>query len=104
MEARPGPERSAGSGGEGRARTGSLMSDTTSGDAPARPGGPGGPAVPEPVPGLLQETECLRLISTGGIGRLAYSRPDGLAVLPVNYDRLPGLRIGCARSPTSSSP
>jgi DNA-binding CsgD family transcriptional regulator len=80
------------------------MSDTTSGDAPARPGGPGGPAVPEPVPGLLQETECLRLISTGGIGRLAYSRPDGLAVLPVNYDRLPGLRIGCARSPTSSSP
>jgi hypothetical protein len=51
------------------------MSDTTSGDASARPGGPGG-AVPEPVPELLGETECLRLISPGGIGRLAYSRPD----------------------------
>jgi nitroimidazol reductase NimA-like FMN-containing flavoprotein (pyridoxamine 5'-phosphate oxidase superfamily) len=61
------------------------MSDTTSGDASARPGGPGGPAVPEPVPGLLGETECLRLISPGGIGRLAYSRPDGPAVFPVNY-------------------
>ena len=61
------------------------MSDTTSGDASARPAGPGGPAVPEPVPELLGETECLRLISPGGIGRLAYSRPDGPAVLPVNY-------------------
>ena len=39
----------------------------------------------KPVPELLGETECLRLISPGGIGRLAYSRPDGPAVLPVNY-------------------
>ena len=61
------------------------MSVSTSGDAPASPVGPGGPAVPEPVPQLLEETECLRLISPGGIGRLAYSSPDGPAVLPVNY-------------------
>jgi nitroimidazol reductase NimA-like FMN-containing flavoprotein (pyridoxamine 5'-phosphate oxidase superfamily) len=34
---------------------------------------------------LLEEAECLRLILPGGIGRLAYSRPDGPVVLPVNY-------------------
>jgi nitroimidazol reductase NimA-like FMN-containing flavoprotein (pyridoxamine 5'-phosphate oxidase superfamily) len=49
-----------------------------------------GDVFPGPVaPGLaterLEETECLRLISPGGIGRLAYSRPDGPAVLPVSY-------------------
>jgi nitroimidazol reductase NimA-like FMN-containing flavoprotein (pyridoxamine 5'-phosphate oxidase superfamily) len=41
------------------------------------------------TPGLaaehLEEAECLRLISPGGIGRLAYSRPEGPAVLPVSY-------------------
>ena len=61
------------------------MSVSTSGDAPASPVGPGGPAGPEPVPELLEETECLRLISPGGIGRLAYSSPYGPAVLPVSY-------------------
>jgi nitroimidazol reductase NimA-like FMN-containing flavoprotein (pyridoxamine 5'-phosphate oxidase superfamily) len=59
------------------------MSDGTSGDASARPGGL---AVPGPVLEQLGETECLRLISPGGIGRLAYSRPDGPAVLPVKYE------------------
>jgi Pyridoxamine 5'-phosphate oxidase len=33
----------------------------------------------------LDEAECLRLISAGGVGRLAYSGRYGLAVLPVNY-------------------
>jgi nitroimidazol reductase NimA-like FMN-containing flavoprotein (pyridoxamine 5'-phosphate oxidase superfamily) len=33
----------------------------------------------------LDEAECLRLISPGGIGRLAYSGRYGLTVLPVNY-------------------
>jgi hypothetical protein len=61
------------------------MSDSTSRDASASPVGPGGPAVPEPVAELLEEAECLRLILPGGIGRLAYSRPDGPVVLPVNY-------------------
>ncbi len=33
----------------------------------------------------LEEAECLRLISPGGIGRIAYSGRFGLTVLPVNY-------------------
>ena len=33
----------------------------------------------------LDETECLRLITPGGIGRIAYSSRFGPAVLPVNY-------------------
>ena len=36
---------------------------------------------PEP----LDEAECLRLISPGGVGRLAFSGRFGLTVLPVNY-------------------
>jgi nitroimidazol reductase NimA-like FMN-containing flavoprotein (pyridoxamine 5'-phosphate oxidase superfamily) len=58
------------------------MSDSTSGNASA---GPDEPAVPGPVAELLEEAECLRLILPGGIGRLAYSSPNGPAVLPVNY-------------------
>jgi nitroimidazol reductase NimA-like FMN-containing flavoprotein (pyridoxamine 5'-phosphate oxidase superfamily) len=61
------------------------MSDSASGDVSASPVGPGGSAVQEPVAELLEETECLRLISPGGIGRLAYSRADGPAIIPVNY-------------------
>ncbi len=33
----------------------------------------------------LDEAECLRLISPGGIGRIAYASRFGPAVLPVNY-------------------
>lgn len=33
----------------------------------------------------LDEAECLRLISPGGIGRLAYLGRYGLSVFPVNY-------------------
>jgi nitroimidazol reductase NimA-like FMN-containing flavoprotein (pyridoxamine 5'-phosphate oxidase superfamily) len=33
----------------------------------------------------LDETESLRLISLGGVGRIAYQSRFGLAVLPVNY-------------------
>ena len=33
----------------------------------------------------LDEAECLRLISPGGIGRIAYNSRFGPAVLPVNY-------------------
>jgi nitroimidazol reductase NimA-like FMN-containing flavoprotein (pyridoxamine 5'-phosphate oxidase superfamily) len=33
----------------------------------------------------LDETECMRLISPGGMGRIAYSGQFGLTVLPVNY-------------------
>ncbi|HEV2451978.1 MAG TPA: pyridoxamine 5'-phosphate oxidase family protein [Streptosporangiaceae bacterium] len=39
----------------------------------------------EPVLERLDEAECLRLISPGGVGRLAYSGRYGLTVFPVNY-------------------
>ncbi|HEY7489034.1 MAG TPA: pyridoxamine 5'-phosphate oxidase family protein [Streptosporangiaceae bacterium] len=48
------------------------MSDSATGDAEGRLE-------------LLDEEECLRLISPGGVGRLAYSGRDGMTVLPVNY-------------------
>jgi nitroimidazol reductase NimA-like FMN-containing flavoprotein (pyridoxamine 5'-phosphate oxidase superfamily) len=37
------------------------------------------------VPERLDEAECLRLIGTGGVGRLAYNGRYGPTVLPVNY-------------------
>ena len=33
----------------------------------------------------LDEDACLRLVSPGGVGRIAYNGRSGLAVLPVNY-------------------
>lgn len=39
----------------------------------------------EPVVEQLEEAECLRLISAGGVGRLAYSGRFGPVVIPVNY-------------------
>jgi len=33
----------------------------------------------------LDEAECLRLISPGGVGRIAYASRSGPAVLPVSY-------------------
>ena len=43
------------------------------------------PAVAPQVPLVLDVAECLRLISPGGIGRLAYVGRFGLTVIPVNY-------------------
>jgi nitroimidazol reductase NimA-like FMN-containing flavoprotein (pyridoxamine 5'-phosphate oxidase superfamily) len=34
---------------------------------------------------VLDEAECLRLISPGGVGRIGYSGRSGQAILPVNY-------------------
>jgi len=45
---------------------------------------------PEPVLEELDEAECLRLISPGGIGRIAYSGRYDLTVLPVNYMMVDG--------------
>ena len=44
----------------------------------------------EPVLERLEADECLRLISPGGVGRLAYSGRYGLTVFPVNYLMLGG--------------
>ena len=50
------------------------MSEGTSGNADG-----------SPVLERLDEAECLRLISPGGIGRIAFTGRYGLTVLPVNY-------------------
>ncbi|MEV0584524.1 pyridoxamine 5'-phosphate oxidase family protein [Nonomuraea sp. NPDC050310] len=42
-------------------------------------------AAPEPVLIDLSPEECLRLISPGGIGRVAFAGFDGPTVLPVTY-------------------
>jgi hypothetical protein len=48
--------------------------------------GPGlDPTIWDPDAEPLDDGECLRLISPGGVGRLAYSGRVGLAVLPVSY-------------------
>jgi nitroimidazol reductase NimA-like FMN-containing flavoprotein (pyridoxamine 5'-phosphate oxidase superfamily) len=39
----------------------------------------------EPVLEQLDENECLRLISPGGVGRIAFTGRYGLSVFPVNY-------------------
>ena len=64
------------------------MSDRTTGNAaggPPRRGQGTEPASPRLALEHLDEAECLRLISPGGIGRLAYSGRFGLTVMPVNY-------------------
>ena len=39
----------------------------------------------EPVVEQLDEQECLRLISPGGVGRIAFTGRYGLSIFPVNY-------------------
>lgn len=69
------------------------MSDRTTGNATgsqAQPS-PGHESVsPKPTIEPLDEDECMRLISPGGLGRLAYSGRFGLTVMPVNYRMLEG--------------
>jgi nitroimidazol reductase NimA-like FMN-containing flavoprotein (pyridoxamine 5'-phosphate oxidase superfamily) len=43
------------------------------------------PTIWDPEVEHLDEAECVRLISAGGIGRLAYSSGSGVAILPVRY-------------------
>jgi nitroimidazol reductase NimA-like FMN-containing flavoprotein (pyridoxamine 5'-phosphate oxidase superfamily) len=64
------------------------MSDSATGNAhggPAQPGPGDNPATGRPVPEKLDEAECLRLVSSTELGRLAYTGRYGLTVLPVNY-------------------
>src|SRR5690349_5375659 len=44
----------------------------------------------KPLMEVLDEAECLRLISPGGVGRIAYLRRYDLTVLPVNYRSVTG--------------
>jgi nitroimidazol reductase NimA-like FMN-containing flavoprotein (pyridoxamine 5'-phosphate oxidase superfamily) len=59
------------------------MSDGSSGEANVSPAGDG--EATRPALEILGEAECLRLISPGGIGRIAFVGRYGLTVLPVNY-------------------
>jgi nitroimidazol reductase NimA-like FMN-containing flavoprotein (pyridoxamine 5'-phosphate oxidase superfamily) len=43
------------------------------------------PEIAESAPELLDEAECLRLISLGGVGRIGYTGRFGPSVVPVNY-------------------
>jgi nitroimidazol reductase NimA-like FMN-containing flavoprotein (pyridoxamine 5'-phosphate oxidase superfamily) len=64
------------------------MSDSATGKehgSPAHPGPGHDPAAGPPVPEALDQAECMRLLTPGGLGRLAYSGRFGLTVLPVNY-------------------
>lgn len=58
------------------------MADGRIGDVP-EPGR--GRTTDAPMPEHLDEAECLRLISPGGVGRLGYLGRYGPTVLPVNY-------------------
>jgi nitroimidazol reductase NimA-like FMN-containing flavoprotein (pyridoxamine 5'-phosphate oxidase superfamily) len=60
------------------------MSEGTSGEQKVSQAGDG-PASTRPALEALDEAECLRLISPGGIGRIAFTGRYGLTVLPVNY-------------------
>jgi nitroimidazol reductase NimA-like FMN-containing flavoprotein (pyridoxamine 5'-phosphate oxidase superfamily) len=69
------------------------MSDRTTGDATGSQAqrGPGHEsASPKSTLERLDEAECMRLISPGGVGRLAYLGRFGLTVMPVNYRMLEG--------------
>jgi nitroimidazol reductase NimA-like FMN-containing flavoprotein (pyridoxamine 5'-phosphate oxidase superfamily) len=43
------------------------------------------PEIAESAPELLDEAECLRLASLGGVGRIGYTSRFGPTVVPVNY-------------------
>jgi hypothetical protein len=64
-----------------------MMSDRTSGNAGGRPASERGhdAARESPVPEHLDEAECLRLISSGGVGRVVYSGRFGPTAIPVLY-------------------
>jgi hypothetical protein len=60
------------------------MSDDTGG-SPDRNVASATTAAQHPMLEALDEAECLRLISPGGVGRLVYTGRYGLTVMPVNY-------------------
>jgi pyridoxamine 5'-phosphate oxidase-like protein len=50
-----------------------------------RPAAGSGPGSEQPVLEELNEAECMRLITSGGVGRIAFSGRYGPTVFPVNY-------------------
>jgi len=69
------------------------MADSTSGDTRSdsvRPESAPDTGTGERLLEKLDEAECLRLISPGGIGRIAFSSRLGLSIIPVNYQLYEG--------------
>src|ERR1700761_7450546 len=87
----------------GACRTGPPMSDDPAGAtrSPADPQYLGPPTIWDAQVEQMDEAECLRLISGGGVGRIAYSGQFGLAVLPVSYKLLEGSIV--VRTPLGST-
>jgi transcriptional regulator with XRE-family HTH domain len=68
--------------------------DTTTSELLGARRAPGrGPAAPQAVLEPLGPTECLRLLESGGVGRVAATAGDRLVVLPVNYAVHDGLVV-----------
>jgi nitroimidazol reductase NimA-like FMN-containing flavoprotein (pyridoxamine 5'-phosphate oxidase superfamily) len=64
------------------------MSDDPVGRPPdslAHPDPRGDPTIWDPEVERLDEAECMRLISPGGMGRLGYAGRNGVGVIPVRY-------------------
>ena len=62
-----------------------MLTARTEHQSPATPESRREPTIWDPEVERLDEAECWRLISAGGVGRLVYSGRSGLAVLPVGY-------------------
>jgi nitroimidazol reductase NimA-like FMN-containing flavoprotein (pyridoxamine 5'-phosphate oxidase superfamily) len=58
--------------------------ETLLGFDPSQPSGRAGPSG-HPVLQTLTAAECYELLSSGGVGRVAFSTADGPVVVPVNY-------------------
>ena len=79
------------------------MSDDPAGAtrSPANPQYLGPPTIWNAQVEQMDEAECMRLLSAGDIGRIAYSGQYGLAVLPVSYKLIEGSIV--VRTPLGSS-
>ena len=70
---------------------GTTLSDLQGGDEERPPGQ--GRALLHPRLRDLGQDECRALLSTHGVGRVAFTSPNGPAVFPVNYDMVDGTLV-----------
>jgi hypothetical protein len=86
-----------------RMRTGLLMSDDPAGVTRRQTHSehPGDPRIWDARAEHLDEAQCLRLISGGGVGRIGYNGQYGLTVLPVSYRLIEGCIV--VRAPLGST-
>jgi nitroimidazol reductase NimA-like FMN-containing flavoprotein (pyridoxamine 5'-phosphate oxidase superfamily) len=82
---------------------GLVMSDDRAGATrrPTEAQHPGDPRIWDARAEHLDEAECLRLISGGGVGRIGYNGRYGLTVLPVSYRLIGGSIV--VRTPLGST-